>query len=821
MEAVRKGTMSMNKAAKIHGVPCTTLKDRMSGKVVHGKKPGRQRYLDNALADHLIEAASIGYGKTRSEVKLITEKVAMEKNVLRKDRVTDGSWHRFKKRQPKLSLRRGDATAHVRMDSTNKKTIDAYYNLLESTLEKHNLKDSPAQIYNMDETGMPLDPRPPNIVAKRGQKKVRHRVSGNKEQITVLGCANAIGQAIPPMVICEGKYLNYQWTRNEVPGTYYGMSGKGWTDQELFSHWLKDHFLKYAVPSRPLLLLMDGHSSHYEPSSVELAKENDVILFCLPPHTTQDSQPLDCTVFGPLKRHWSNVCHKYLKNNPGVVISKYNFSEVFSEAWLLALTPANIVSGFRKCGIHPFNRNAIPTLSSGNDSDASDTEITPEDNSDPSSTITDPCDGAQNTNNTTTPAPTPSLPQIQLPDFSDEEVALFERRYEEGYDVYLDEQYVAWLELFHPGVVPSNMVPPSLDSVVDAFGYLSPLHCVDGPDSDPKSCVPSTPRANGRSGPSATPIRSASSANSSGATPTTSSSAKPTSSSATPTTSSGATPTTSSGETSSGATPTTSSGATPTTSSGETSSGATPTTSSGETSSGATPTTSSSATPTTGRLSAKKVSPVTKHLTLPTPGPSVKKKPAPTRAITGARVLTSAECLAIIKEKEEKKKKEEEEKEERKRIREEKKQQREIEKQKKLELRAAKEQEKKRKEAEKEEAKKKKAEEKAQRVSAQQRKRSRVEEPTAGPSSASTSQGVGRTLRSRHDGPSRKAPRLEDMIVANQCCVCFQAFDEDVEMGAGTNWVQCVCTRWLHEDCVLECVMDESGKEKLCPHCVT
>ena len=65
----------------------------------------------------------------------------------------------------------------------------------------------------------------------------------------------------------------------------------------------KDHFLKYTVASRPLLFLMDGHSSHYEPSSVELAKENDAILFCLSPHTTQDSQPLDCTVFGPLKHH--------------------------------------------------------------------------------------------------------------------------------------------------------------------------------------------------------------------------------------------------------------------------------------------------------------------------------------------------------------------------------------------------------------------------------------------------------------------------------------------------------------------------------------
>ncbi len=67
----------------------------------------------------------------------------------------------FKERQPKLSVRRGDPTAHVRMDSVNKKIICAYYNLWEKTLEKYKLSDSPAQIYNMDETGMPLNPRPP------------------------------------------------------------------------------------------------------------------------------------------------------------------------------------------------------------------------------------------------------------------------------------------------------------------------------------------------------------------------------------------------------------------------------------------------------------------------------------------------------------------------------------------------------------------------------------------------------------------------------------------------------------------------------------
>jgi len=118
------------------------------------------------------------------------------------------------------------------------------------------------------------------------------------------------------------------------------MSGKGWTDQELFKHWLKDHFLKYSVASRPLLLLLDGHSLHYEPASVEFTRESGVILFCLPPQTTQDSQPLDCTMFGPLKCHWSDVCHEFQQHHPGMVISKLNFSGLFAKAWLQALTAA-------------------------------------------------------------------------------------------------------------------------------------------------------------------------------------------------------------------------------------------------------------------------------------------------------------------------------------------------------------------------------------------------------------------------------------------------------------------------------------------------
>ena len=55
----------------------------------------------------------------RQQIKGIAEKVAEEKGVLRSQYISDGWWRRFLARQPKLALRRGDSTGHVRMDAIN------------------------------------------------------------------------------------------------------------------------------------------------------------------------------------------------------------------------------------------------------------------------------------------------------------------------------------------------------------------------------------------------------------------------------------------------------------------------------------------------------------------------------------------------------------------------------------------------------------------------------------------------------------------------------------------------------------------------------
>ena len=462
LKEVKRGKYSINRVAYMYGVPRSTLKDRVTGKVKHGTNPGPRPYLnkeeEKKLANHLVYVAKIGYGKTRKQVSMLVEGVAKQKGVLRKNRISDGWWNKFIKRQSELSLRRADSTAHIRMDSVNKESIQHYYDLLETTLKEHNLQDCPGQIYNMDETGIPLDPRPPNIIVKRGQKKVRYRQSGKKEQISVIGCGNAAGQSIPPMVIFEGKYLNYEWTIGEVPGTTYGMSEKGWTDQQLFLYWLK-HFLHYANPQRPLLLLLDGHSSHFELASIEMACKKEVIILCLPPHTTHESQPLDSAVFGPLKKHWTGVCHDFQQANPGAVITKYSFSRLFSQAWLDSLSAHNLIAGFKNCGVHPFNRSAIEVL---DDNCVNEPRVTIVESSNSNATI-----AGEQLQHSENPGP-PIEFEEDLSEILTETMRLkFERRYKEGYDLP-DPLYQKWLKITHPESVDNG-------TLADIFSDIPPL----------------------------------------------------------------------------------------------------------------------------------------------------------------------------------------------------------------------------------------------------------------------------------------------------------------------------------------------------------
>lgn len=133
MEAASSGTVSINKASELYGVPKSTLKDRLSRHVVHGTKPGPKPYLcpdeEKELIDHLTKLSDVGLPKTRQEVLEIAENVATAKGKLRKEHISGGWWCRFLEHNPGMSLRVGDSTAGVRIDAVNE-NMTKYLDLL-------------------------------------------------------------------------------------------------------------------------------------------------------------------------------------------------------------------------------------------------------------------------------------------------------------------------------------------------------------------------------------------------------------------------------------------------------------------------------------------------------------------------------------------------------------------------------------------------------------------------------------------------------------------------------------------------------------------
>ncbi|KAK7130403.1 hypothetical protein R3I93_019897 [Phoxinus phoxinus] len=70
-------------------------------------------------------------------------------------------------------------------------------------------------------------------------------------------------------------------------------------------------------------------------------------------------QPLDISVFNPLKGVFSTLASRMGLVRGDMVVGKKHFSSVLKHAYEKAVTAANIKAGFRKAGIYPLSREAV------------------------------------------------------------------------------------------------------------------------------------------------------------------------------------------------------------------------------------------------------------------------------------------------------------------------------------------------------------------------------------------------------------------------------------------------------------------------------
>ncbi|XP_065671367.1 uncharacterized protein LOC136089330 [Hydra vulgaris] len=152
------------------------------------------------------------------------------------------------------------------------------------------------------------------------------------------------------------------WVKGGPDGAVYTTSSKGWMECPHFLEWFQSIFLMYTkhLANRPRVLIFDGHISHISSPLIDLAKKNNVILLRIPAHLTHLLQPLDTSVFRPVKSKWQSLLIKYARTHNGPV-SKKHFPGLLRTLFQSSFTMEQVKSGFKGTGIFPLNKDAIDT----------------------------------------------------------------------------------------------------------------------------------------------------------------------------------------------------------------------------------------------------------------------------------------------------------------------------------------------------------------------------------------------------------------------------------------------------------------------------
>ncbi|KYG40271.1 hypothetical protein M433DRAFT_160676, partial [Acidomyces richmondensis BFW] len=155
---------------------------------------------------------------------------------------------------------------------------------------------------------------------------------------------------------------NTAWIPQDTPSDWrFSTSNSGWTSNSHAYEWLTTVFepsTKLADPIQRRLLIMDGHSSHITANVIAHCMEHTIDLLILPPHTSHALQPLDVSVFSPLKRALAAETDAASRLDSGRM-SRIEWTSMYIRARKTALRPSNILSGFKATGLWPLSPIAV------------------------------------------------------------------------------------------------------------------------------------------------------------------------------------------------------------------------------------------------------------------------------------------------------------------------------------------------------------------------------------------------------------------------------------------------------------------------------
>ena len=237
--------------------------------------------------------------------------------------------------------------------------IEEYYNSLQELLKGVPI----GWLFNLDETGEQdfVDSRTITVIVPSStctSTRTRYSVDRNGKRATVLHCICSDGKYLPPLFVLPRKTVDVDiFDEINQDDVMFAESPTGFMNTEIFCKYIDQVFIPYVHNKRSetgyegkAILIMDGFSAHHKCVEDEnrkriLEEENIQILF-LPPHSSDQVQPLDLVTFN-LQKQWKKKAkyNKQYSYQTKQILETYN-------SLLMASTPHYIKSAFERAGIY-------------------------------------------------------------------------------------------------------------------------------------------------------------------------------------------------------------------------------------------------------------------------------------------------------------------------------------------------------------------------------------------------------------------------------------------------------------------------------------
>ncbi|KAF5263500.1 hypothetical protein FOXYS1_5748 [Fusarium oxysporum] len=308
--------LSQNQSAQKHGMPQTTLSDRLRGLPSKSEVTQPAQLLskshESRLVTWILRQEALGYAPSHSQVRATVAALLRQQG---RERHIGVHWlARFIKRHPDIETK--------------------YFGIRES--ECGWIK--PENTVNVDEGGIMAGFGLDSLVIGSSDPRRKAFLKGSQSRTwtTFIEAVTADGRLLKPGIIFKGKELQQQWFIDEfrkIADWYYITSDNGWTDNHIAVEWLKEVYLPQTQPadeSDARLIILDGHGSHVS--------------------------PLDNGVFNASKAAYRKELQKLTSLTDSAPVDKINFIKAYAKARAVGMTKKSILSGWRVTGNWPISR---------------------------------------------------------------------------------------------------------------------------------------------------------------------------------------------------------------------------------------------------------------------------------------------------------------------------------------------------------------------------------------------------------------------------------------------------------------------------------